>query len=380
MLESFYQDKKVLITGATGFKGAWLSLWLTTLGAKVYAYSLVPPTYPSLWHAVGLAQDVSWEEGDINDGQHLQTYLAQVRPEIIFHLAAQALVGESFRDPVTTMQTNVVGTLQVLEAARAAGKVKVFLNVTSDKCYAPGETGTSYPGAATPPFFVETDPLGAADIYAASKAAAEILATAYRLTYLMPEDRAARAPFILASARAGNVIGGGDWALERLIPDVMRAIQEDRPLVLRRPQAIRPWQHVLDALSGYLLLAAKLYTQEVPADVGAYNFGPDQEEDVTVAAAVQLFLQYYGQVPPHFTVAVGAACFRENPVLRLSSGKAKKELGWHPVWPLKKALAATAAWYRYGQQNPSAAQLYAFSQDQIKEYMEAAVWPKFGAF
>lgn len=386
-VKSFYAGKKVLITGITGFKGAWLALWLKHLGAQVVGLALSPPTHPSFWQVLNLGQEVDYVEGDINDADTVERVLAQAQPEVIFHLAAQALVGESFRQPFATYQTNLLGLLNVLQAAMHCPRVKVLLNVTSDKCYQNEQRSTSAKQHA----FKEDDPLGGDDIYSSSKACAEILTAAFRKTYLADNSLAtttsssASSSYVLATARAGNVIGGGDWAKERLIPDLVRALREDRPLQLRHPEAVRPWQHVLEALSGYLLLAARLANDA--ARLGrAYNFGPS-EETKTVRETVDLFLQAWGS-PAGFTAQTSLSPeFGEAAYLALATQKAQRDLGWRPAWDIATSLAMTAQWYKtyYTPSNgssdsSSAATMRDLSLAQINTYMESAAWQSYGTY
>ncbi len=385
-VKSFYAGKKVLITGITGFKGAWLALWLKHLRAQVSGLALSPPTHPSFWQALHLGQAVDYVEGDINDADTVERVLAQAQPEVIFHLAAQALVGESFRQPYLTYQTNLLGLLNVLQAAQHCSSVKVLVNVTSDKCYQNDSLNVVKHHA-----FGEDDPLGGDDIYSSSKACAEILTAAFRKTYLADNSLAtttlssASSSYVLATARAGNVIGGGDWAKERLIPDLVRALREDRPLQLRHPEAVRPWQHVLEALSGYLLLAARLANDA--ARLGrAYNFGPS-EETKTVRETVDLFLQAWGSVAGFTPQTLPSPEFGEAAYLALATQKAQRDLGWRPAWDIATALAMTAQWYKtyYTQSNGSsdsslAATMWDLSLAQINTYMESTAWQSYGTY
>ncbi len=331
---SFWRAKRVLITGDTGFKGSWLALRLKELGAEVSGLSLAPVTHPSL-HAL-LANNYQ-HPVDINDPLAVQNRILQARPEIVFHLAAQSLVRTGYRHPAATFQTNAQGTANLLEALRIAPDLRAIVVVTSDKVYLNDETGKA---------FDERHPLGGHDPYSASKAAAEMIAASYRLSFF------AERGIGLATARAGNVIGGGDWGQDRLIPDALRAFSTGQVLKVRRPQAIRPWQHVLEPLSGYRLLAERLYAN--PLLAGAYNFGPDDRSEASVRDVLALSVQGlgFGQIDhdadqgPH-----------EAATLRLDSAKARQVLGHRPVWNLKQTIERTWGWYRGFLQGASAREL-----------------------
>lgn len=323
---SFWSGKRVFLTGHTGFVGAWLTLWLREMGAQVYGYALAPPTDPSLFVVADVKSAlVTDTRGDILDTQCLSAALEAAAPDTLLHLAAQPLVLESYHQPTDTFTTNAIGTMNVLEAARHAPSLRSVLIVTTDKCYANDDDGRS---------FSENDPLGGHDPYSASKACAEIITAAYRDSFF-----AAGPP--IATARAGNIIGGGDWAAHRLVPDCIRAAANHQPVVLRHPAARRPWQHVLDAASGYLTLVQKM--EEAPERfMGAWNFGPDAETSETnenVAAAIMKRIGGIVDLKP------AAAAPREANLLSLNTHKAQAELGWRPRWPLDRALAETADWY-----------------------------------
>ena len=328
-LAESYVDRSVLVTGHTGFKGAWLAEWLTTLGAEVTGYALDPPTEPSLFEALDLGQRLRHVVADIRDGERLAAEVQAAQPSVIFHLAAQALVRRAYAEPRETFETNVMGTVNVLEAARACSSVRAVVVVTSDKCYQNLETGRA---------FVETDAMGGRDPYSASKGCAELVTAAYRESFF------ADGPAV-ASARAGNVIGAGDWAADRIIPDCVRALTAGEPIVVRNPDAVRPWQYVLEPLSGYLWLAARLLRDGRRYE-GAWNFGPaDQAGDRPVRWVVERFLEEWGSgswIPP----ADGGHQPHEAHHLSLDSAKARDELGWAPVWDARTAVRQTATWYR----------------------------------
>jgi len=330
---SFWANRVVLLTGHTGFKGSWLSLWLQAMGARVIGYALAAPTHPSLFDAANVAEGMVSIESDIRDFAALSAVFEEYQPEIVIHLAAQSLVRYSYANPIETYSTNVMGTVHLLEAARLTSSVRAIVNITSDKCYENREWVWGYR---------ENEPMGGYDPYSNSKGCAELVASAYRSSYFNPgnftDHRVA-----LASARAGNVIGGGDWAEDRLIPDIMRAITQGKPVNIRNPHAIRPWQHVLEPLSGYLLLAQKLY-QEGAAYAEGWNFGPADEDAKPVQWIVDSLTKSWGD---------GASWLldqgdhpHEAHYLKLDCSKAKAQLDWHPRWRLEHALAAIVEWHR----------------------------------
>ena len=326
---AFWRGRRVLVTGHTGFKGAWLSLWLEMLGAEVLGFALAPATRPSLFVLAGVEGSLDHRLGDVRDGAALQAVVTAFRPEIVFHLAAQSLVRASYAAPVETFATNVMGTVHMLEAVRRIGGVGAALIVTSDKCYA--ENGGAHA-------YRESDRMGGHDPYSASKGCAELAAAAYGRAFLGP------AGLPLATVRAGNVIGGGDWAQDRLVADLMRGFIAGDVPVVRSPAAIRPWQHVLDPLAGYLLAAEHLWHQR-PALPAAWNFGPDEADAVPVAAVAETLCRHWGD-GARFRIETDPAAPREAQVLRLDATRARQELGWRPRWRLGAALARTAAWYR----------------------------------
>lgn len=345
----FWAGKKVFVTGHTGFKGAWLALWLGSLGARVAGYALAPASMPSLWQLAGPASGVASTTADIRDLATLSKTITAFQPEVVFHLAAQSLVRPSYEDPVGTYATNVLGTVHVLEAARRAGSVRAIVNVTSDKCYQNLETGQSYS---------EDDPMGGRDPYSSSKGCAELVTTAYRASFFSGEDAPA-----LASARAGNVIGGGDWAADRIVPDMVRATAAGKSVLVRNPKAVRPWQHVLEPVSGYLQLAERLCA--APRDFSeGWNFGSDNEDAVPVETIVSTVARLWGP-PAGWTVDKGSHP-HEAHFLRLDSTKARARLGWRPRLRLQAALEWTVDWYKKQAQGGDARQL---TLGQIERYM-----------
>jgi CDP-glucose 4,6-dehydratase len=317
----------VLVTGHTGFKGSWLALWLDFLGARVTGLSLDVPTRPSLFELARVGARVPSLVGDIRDFTTVRQAVSGVRPEVIFHLAAQPLVRASIRDPLTTYATNVMGTVHVLEAVRLQRGVRVVINVTSDKCYAEAPAGQRHR---------EGDPLGGTDPYSSSKAAAELVTEAFRESLIAPSGGPS-----IASVRAGNVIGGGDWGEDRLVPDLVRAALAGHVALVRQPDAVRPWQHVLNALSGYLILAQALLIS--PEAAGAWNFGPDETDERPVREVVAQLAAIWG---PNLRWQLDACLHtRENPHLALDSSRARRRLGWSPTWNLERALETIAEWH-----------------------------------
>jgi CDP-glucose 4,6-dehydratase len=327
---SFWKNKKVLITGHTGFKGGWLSLMLHSKGAKVIGYSLAPATKPSLFKSLNLDKKVTSVFGDIRDLANLKKVIKKYKPEIIFHLAAQPLVKKSYQDPIETFETNVIGTANVLEAVRYTETVKVVVCITSDKCYENNEWSWPYR---------EDDRLGGHDPYSASKACAELVISSFKNSYFLNSKKQR---VFVASTRAGNVIGGGDWSKDRIIPDVIRAIYENKDFSLRNPNAVRPWQHVLEPLKGYVLLAEKLFKSGNKFSE-AWNFGPNNTESVTVKKIIDQAVKVSGKkinlkktngVKPH-----------EAGLLLLDSSKSKSNLGWAPKLNTNEAIRLTIEWF-----------------------------------
>jgi CDP-glucose 4,6-dehydratase len=333
MTPEFWRGRKVFVTGNTGFKGSWLSLWLARMGAEVRGYSLKPPTQPSLFDLASVGEVVPTIEGDIRDHEKLSAELAKFAPEIVLHLAAQTVVLDAYKTPLETFSTNVVGTASVLEAVRRLAGRCTVVNVTTDKVYENVHWVWGYR---------ENDRLGGRDPYSASKAGAEMVAHAYRESFFGPQpDGSYR--IALANARAGNVIGGGDWTPWQLVPDAVQALSEGKPVVLRHPTAIRPWQHVLDCLCGYLTLAQALHAN--PARfAGNWNFGPPDEQALPVARIVEILARHWGVKNP-WTQQPDVRV-REDMALLLNWQKARAELGWFCRLNLEDALAWIAGWYQ----------------------------------
>jgi CDP-glucose 4,6-dehydratase len=328
----FWSGRRVLLTGHTGFKGAWLSLWLQSLGARVTGLAPAgPPTRPSLYELAGVSAGMARELAvDVRDREAVRLAVAAARPEIVLHLAAQPLVRRSLVDPVGTYEVNVMGTVNVLDAIRLAGEeVRAVVIVTSDKCYE--NLGLGRP-------FAEGDPLGGSDPYSSSKGCAELVTTAYRRSFFSSSD----APRV-ASARAGNVIGGGDWGEDRLIPDIIRAVATGKPIAVRNPEAVRPWQHVLNPLRGYLLLAQQLWRS--PAAARGWNFGPPADDARTVRAIVEILRERWG--PEAFAWELdGSPSAPEAAHLVLDSSAAEERLGWRAGWDLERALERIVQWHQ----------------------------------
>lgn len=348
MNASFWRGKKVFLTGHTGFKGGWLSLWLQQLGAEVHGYALAASADPSLFDAAGIASGMASSTiADIRDVDALKTALIQAHPDIVFHLAAQPLVRYSYKFPVETYAVNVMGTVNLFEAIRSTEAVRAVVNVTTDKCYENREWVWPYR---------EDEGIGGHDPYSSSKACSELVTVAYRRSFFEARGVA------LATARAGNVIGGGDWSEDRLIPDFLRAIDQQQPVVIRSPDAIRPWQHVLEPLSGYLKLAENLY-HDGAGYVGAWNFGPGDEDAKTVGWILEHMVQ---RLPGASWRLDGASHVHEAHTLKLDSSKARSRLCWQPRWRLDQALDRVVEWHQAWKQGQD---MHAFCLSQIAEYV-----------
>jgi CDP-glucose 4,6-dehydratase len=351
------KGRNVLVTGNTGFMGSWLSAWLLSLEAKVTGYALDPPTDPSMFDVTGLGARMTWERGDINDLEHLKDAMQRSKAEVVFHLAAQPLVRRSYSEPILTFDTNVVGTAKVLESVRGTPSVKACICITSDKCYENREWVHGYR---------ESDPMGGKDPYSASKGAAELIIASYRDSYFSLGSDGKRRVGV-ASARAGNVIGGGDWAEDRIVPDCVRALSAGRSIQVRNPAAVRPWQHVLEPLAGYLLLASRLLT-DPDHHSSAWNFGPRAEDHVPVMQLVQLILNQWGEGKVEVLSMPNQP--HEAGALRLDCTKAQTGLGWYPALPLKESVRMTVEWYKGYQKEPS--KLWDTTLRQIDEYVQRA--------
>lgn len=331
-----WQGRRVFLTGHTGFKGGWLSLWLAGRGAQIRGFALDPSTQPNLFTTASVGNILDDVRGDVRDFARLQGSIREFGPEVVFHLAAQPLVRHSYADPLGTYATNVMGTANMLEAVRNCSSVRAVVCVTTDKCYQNQEWVWPYR---------ETDPLGGHDPYSSSKACAEIVSASYRSSFF-PVDRLHEHRIALATARAGNVIGGGDWSEDRLIPDLIRGFQAKEPVLIRYPKAIRPWQHVLDPLHGYILLAEKLLAQDALA-ASSFNFGPDENDVWSVERIADAMAGMWGESASWICHA--ASSVHEAHVLKLDASKAHAGLGWRPKLRIGQALEWTMAWYRAWQ-------------------------------
>lgn len=335
--KDFWKDKKVLISGHTGFKGSWLSLWLQKMGSVVTGYSLPAPTIPNMFETAKVSSGMTSHSGDIRDLDHLTRVMSECQPEIIIHMAAQSLVLFSYENPVDTYATNVMGTVNILEAARRVRSAKVIIVVTSDKCYQNKEWFWSYR---------EYDPMGGHDPYSSSKGCAELITSAYRNSYF-PEKSYDDHGVAIGSVRAGNVIGGGDWSKDRLIPDIMRALMQKRPVIIRNPDSVRPWQYVLEPLNGYLCLAERLW-ENGPEFSGAWNFGPKDDDSKPVAWIVEALTKQWGD---DSTWELDILTHQhESHQLKLDSSKARTLLDWSTRIPLSKTLMLIVDWYQAYQQ------------------------------
>ncbi len=356
MFNGFYQGKRVLVTGHTGFKGGWISLWLKQLGAAVWGVSLPPPTHPNL-HEIIHPQAFAGEiECDIRRLDELASGVKRIQPDVIFHMAAQPIVRRSYSEPLETFETNAVGTANLLESVRRADLACILIVITSDKCYENREWDFAYR---------ENDPLGGHDVYSMSKAATELVVQAWNKSFFSPNSNLGP----VATVRAGNVIGGGDYAQDRIVPDCVRALIQKQPILVRNPSAVRPWQHVLECLSGYLWLAARL-SQEPKTSrlVGAFNFGPEPSARQPVRRLVQEILSGW---PGEWVDGSNPTSPHEATLLSLSIEKAGALLGWYPTWGFKEAIQRTMAWYHERHMHQRSKMLQ-FSIGQIAEYVEAA--------
>lgn len=357
---SLWQGKKVFLTGHTGFKGGWLALWLSELGADVRGFSLDPATQPNLLTEARIADVIDDVRGDIRDARALDSAMQTFAPEVVFHLAAQPLVRYSYEDPIGTYETNVIGTARVLDAVRRSPSVRAVVSVTTDKCYENKEWLWGYR---------ETDPLGGYDPYSSSKACAEIVSAAFRQSYFHPEklNQPGGHSTAIATARAGNVIGGGDWSIDRLLPDLVRGFASGKPVPIRHPLAIRPWQHVLEPVLGYLLLAEKLISTDGARFATAFNFGPHDDDARPVQWIVERMTEFWGDGARWELDA--APTVHEAGYLKLDASRARAELGWQPRLRLVTALDWLVRWYKAALAGED---LQALTLEQIRAYQELA--------
>jgi len=362
LLRAAYAGRSVLVTGHTGFKGPWLAHWLRELGAEVTGFALAPETSPSLFDVTGAGAALRDLRGDVRDAAAVREAVREARPDVVFHLAAQALVRRSYAEPVETLATNVMGTAHVLEAVRAEGRPCAVVVVTSDKCYENREWVYGYR---------EDEPMGGHDVYSMSKGAAELTVSSWRRSFFPPAKLSAHG-VALGSARAGNVVGGGDWSDARIVPDCARALSQREPVVVRNPLSVRPWQHVLEPLGGYLLLGARLsgHGTDRPQDFcEGWNFGPAVDSTRTVREVVEAMITAWGE---------GSWVDRRDPhapheagLLRLSIEKAHARLGWSPRWGFEETFVRTAQWYRDFYRGATGAEMRALCLEQIRAYMGA---------
>lgn len=351
-----YKDKIILITGHTGFKGSWLSLLLAELGAKIVGYSLEPPTKPNLFGSINLKDKITHIIGDVRDEKHLISVFEKYCPEFIFHLAAQPLVRFSYKEPKLTYETNVIGTLNILETIRKTKSVKVCIIVTSDKCYENKEWVYGYR---------ETDPLGGYDPYSSSKSCAELITTAYRHTFFNSKDFSRTHNVALSTVRAGNMMGGGDWGEDRIIPDCVRALSKGQTIIIRNPSAIRPWQYVLEPLSGYLLLGALMYKHGT-AYSDRWNFGPEDTNLITVEELTKSVIKCWGDG----NYKIDNSCHPyEAKTLKLDISKARGLLGWKPIYDIYETVDKTINWYKSFYNSLAQKELLNYILREIREYI-----------
>ncbi|MBX4197922.1 CDP-glucose 4,6-dehydratase [Candidatus Parcubacteria bacterium] len=353
LFNNVYKGKKILITGHTGFKGSWLALWLTKLGAEVIGYSKNTPTTPS--HFELLKLPIKSITGDVLDKKKLLSTIKKYKPDIIFHMAAQPIVRLSYVDPVNTFETNIMGVVNILESARKVGNIKAIVNITSDKCYRNTGKAQSY---------IETDPMGGNDPYSASKGAAELVSHAFRHSYFNPDDYGKKHTTLIANVRAGNVIGGGDWAADRLIPDLMKAASKGRTVTIRFPRATRPWQHVLEALSGYLHIGSKLL-QGHKEFADNWNFGPTNEHAIPVYKVIEHAKTHWDSFM--YEIKEDPHAFHEDRFLMLDSKKARTKLKWKSIWNSHKTFERTVTWY-----NKFYVQKELVTEQDLEEYINNA--------
>ena len=355
MFNNIYSGKKIFLTGHTGFKGSWLALWLTRLGAEVCGYSLAPNTNPSMFEELKIESKIAKSViGNLLDTDRLENTMSEFKPDIVFHLAAQPIVRLSYKEPKMTYETNVIGSLNVLLSAQKCMSVRAFVNVTTDKCYENKEINRGYR---------EEEPMGGYDMYSSSKGCVEIMSSSFRRSFLQDDSA-----YAMATARAGNVIGGGDWAEDRLIPDCVRYINAGEKIEIRNPIAVRPWQHVLEPLSGYLLLGQKLL-EEGKKYAEGFNFGPNEESVLRVAEVAEKVCNYYGKGE---VIVHKRDNLHEADLLMLNIEKAEKVLGWIPTYTADEAVKNTIEWYKHFYDNDI--DMYEFTMKQIDEYERHIKW------
>ncbi len=361
MFNNIYKNKKIFITGHTGFKGSWLALWLERLGARVIGYSLEASTNPAHFNLLNL--DMVSIIGDIRDSKKLHNTFQEYQPDLVFHLAAQSLVRRSYRNPTETFETNIMGTINIFEACRKSNSIKGIVNVTSDKCYENKEWVWGYR---------ENDPIGGHDPYSASKACSEIIAASYRNSFFNLDEYGKTHKVLVSTARAGNVIGGGDWAEDRLIPDLIRAQNRNEKAIIRNPNSVRPWQHVLESLSGYLMIGQKLLEGKKEY-AEAWNFGPVPQNNLSVNLVLAFMKKNWNRID--YTYSKNKRDSYETNLLRLDSSKAFSILSWKPVWEIENAIKNTVSWYKeYYENNDviSKKQLNIYIKDAFKRNIEWA--------
>tara|TARA_B100001093_G_scaffold313169_1_gene298847 strand:+ start:16026 stop:17099 length:1074 start_codon:yes stop_codon:yes gene_type:complete len=355
MNPEFWLNKRVFLTGHTGFKGSWISLWLQLMGSNVLGYALAPNTNPSLFNLAQVSSGMTSIFGDINDPKLLKKTMQNFKPDIVIHMAAQALVRYSYANPIDTFRTNIMGTVNLLEAARNTNSIRAIINVTSDKCYQNTNKNSGY---------IEDDSLGGFDPYSSSKSCSEIVTDAYRKSYFnehyIPEHKVG-----IATARAGNVIGGGDWSTDRLIPDFLRSMADNKPIIIRKPNSVRPWQSVLDALSGYLLLGELLYNQAEKYSE-AWNFGPDSNNEQQVEWIVKNLIKNW-EYDPGYEIKKELNKLHETDILKLNCSKAKKGLGWSSKLDIEDTLKDLCDWHKLHLKGENMRKI---SIRQINKYME----------
>jgi len=346
--QKFWKGKRVFITGHTGFKGSWISLWLSLLGAKVKGYALIPSTSPSLFYESRIEEIITSQIGDIRDQEALYESMVTFSPDILIHMAAQPLVRYSYDEPVETFEVNVMGTVNVLEVARSCDSLKVIINITTDKCYENDGRSQGYK---------EDDPMGGYDPYSSSKGCAELVTSAYRRSFFQKQGVG------LASVRAGNVIGGGDWANDRLIPDILRSFERKKAVIIRNPKATRPWQHVLEPLSGYLLLAQKMYNNSEKFAEG-WNFGPNEKDVKSVGWILDEMISKW----PNSSWRLDSSSNpHEADFLKLNISKAQSKLDWNPIWELSDSLERIVTWHQSWLHGDD---MYLVCLNEIKTYMD----------